>query len=188
MRSVDDHDAAAVRGAPARSGISWGFSQSGDDGHLPQGPPHVERPGKDMHHQLAERGAVPGRGEHLPADVRAKVEIRIVDPHRMGKVERHTMDLLAISRHQVDALLDSLLDALGATATRDLRFALEHVHGAEVERRLRPLGVQKPSVAGSERLIERRRRRIHWLILSVRGKPDVAWAAALRSAATLFTE
>src|SRR6266852_8440919 len=141
MRSVDDHDAAAVREAPARSGISWGFSQSGDDGHLPQRPAHVERPGKDAHHQLAQRGAVTGRGEHLTADVRAYIEIRIVDPHRVRKVERYTTDLLAISRHQVDALFDRLLDTQRATATRDLRLAFEHIDGAEVKRRLRPLGI-----------------------------------------------
>src|SRR6266851_1890146 len=140
MRSVDDHDAAA--------------SQTGDDGHLPQRPAHVERPGKVVHDQLAQRGAVAGRREHLTADVRAQVEVRIVDPHRMRKVERHTMDLLAVSRYQVDALLDRLLDPLSAAAARDLRFALEHVHSAEVEGRLRPLGIQKPRITSGERLVK----------------------------------
>ena len=54
----------------------------------------------------------------------------------------------------MDALFDRLLDTLSAAATRDLRFALEHVHGAEVERRLRPLGVQKPRITGGKRLVK----------------------------------
>src|SRR6266851_1810538 len=87
MRSIDDHDAAA--------------SQSGDDGHLPQRPAHVERPG-------------------------------------------------------MDALFDRLFDTQSATTTRDLRFTLEHVNGAEIERRLRPLGIQKPRITGRKRLVKGR--------------------------------
>jgi hypothetical protein len=41
----------------------------------------------------------------------------------------------------MDALLDRLLDAQRAAAAWDLRLAFEDVDGAEVERRLRPLGI-----------------------------------------------
>jgi hypothetical protein len=41
----------------------------------------------------------------------------------------------------VDALFDRLLDTKRATATRDLRLAFEDIDRAEVERRLRPLGI-----------------------------------------------
>src|SRR5712691_6985484 len=95
------------------------------------------------------------------------------------------MDLLAVSRHQVDALFDRLFDTQSATTTRDLRFALEHVNRAEIERRLRPLGIQKPGVAGSERLVKGLGARVHPLILFACSKPGVAGAAELRSAATL---
>jgi len=127
VRAVDDHDSAAPK--------------SRDDGHLPQRPPHVEWPREDAHDKLAQRGTVARRGEHLAADVRAQVEIRIVDPHRVREVERHAVDLLAVSRHQVEAFFDRLLYTKRATAARDLRLAFEHVDGAEVERRLRPLGI-----------------------------------------------
>src|SRR5260370_6156423 len=62
------------------------------------------------------------------------------------------MNLLAVSRHQVDALFDRLFYTQSATTTRDLRFALEHVNGAEIERCLRPLGIQKPRITGRNRL------------------------------------
>jgi hypothetical protein len=65
----------------------------------------------------------------------------IVDPHRVREVHRHAVDALAVPRDQVDALLDGLLDPEGAAPARNLGFALEHVDGAQVKRRLRPLGV-----------------------------------------------
>src|SRR5260370_42576079 len=66
------------------------------------------------------------------------------------------MNLLAVSRHQVDALFDRLFYSKSATTTRDLRFALEHVNGAEIERCLRPLGIQKPRITGRKRLVKGR--------------------------------
>ena len=85
--------------------------QSRDDGHLPQRPAHVERTREDPHHQLAEHGAVARGRQHFAAHVRTEVEMRIVDPHRVRKVQRRPLDALAISRDQVDALLDRFLDA-----------------------------------------------------------------------------
>src|SRR2546430_36912 len=83
----------------------------------------IERPGEDPHHELAQRGAVARRGQDLSSHVRAKVEMGVVDPDRMNKVQRHAMDALPVPRHQVDALLDSLLDAKGAPPAWHLGFA-----------------------------------------------------------------
>jgi hypothetical protein len=48
----------------------------------------------------------------------------------------------------VDSLADRLLDTQGAPTARKLRLALEDVNGAKVEGGLRPLGVEKPGIAG----------------------------------------
>ena len=80
--------------------------------------------------------------------------MRIVDPNRVRQVERDAVDALAVARHEVDALADGLLDAGGAAAARDSGAALEHVDGAEVERRFSPLRVQEPRVPCAERFEE----------------------------------
>jgi hypothetical protein len=50
----------------------------------------------------------------------AKVEVRIVDPNRVGEVERNPMDALAVSRNEVDSLPHRLLDPQGAAPARKL--------------------------------------------------------------------
>jgi len=92
------------------------------------------------------------------------------------------MDPLAISGDEVNSLSDRLLDPEGAAPARELRLALEHVDGAQVERGLRPFGIQEPGVAGRQRLVERLVARFHAVILMAAVNADVARAAELRSA------
>jgi hypothetical protein len=95
--AVDDDDAPA--------------SKPGDQGHLPQRPPHIERSGQDAHHQLTKSRAVTGWGQDLAAYVRAEVEVGVVHPNGMSQVERDFVDALPVAGDEVDALLDCLLDA-----------------------------------------------------------------------------
>src|SRR5205807_2871010 len=106
--------------------------------------------------------------------------------HGVGEVQRYAMDALPVPRHQVDPFFDRLLDAERAAPAGDLRLALEHVDGAEVEGRLGTLGIQKPCVTGGKRLVERLGR-FHAVILFANLKASVAAAAELSSAATLST-
>src|ERR1700693_3208983 len=95
----------------------------------------------------------------------AQVEVRIVDPNRVGDVQWHPADALAVAGHQVDALLDGLLDPEGAAPARHARAAFEHVDSAEVEWRRRPLGVETPRVPSRQRLVEGLTVRGHAVIL-----------------------
>jgi hypothetical protein len=81
--------------------------------------------------------------------------MRVVDPHGMREVERHAMDALPISRDEVDPFFDRLLDANRAATAGELGLALKDVDGAEVQRRLRPLGIEKPRIACGERFVKR---------------------------------
>src|SRR5260370_39790518 len=81
--------------------------------------------------------------------------MRVVDPDRVGEVERNPVDALAVSRDEVDSLPHCLLDPEGAAPARQLRLTLEDIDGAQVERCLRPFGIQKPSITGRQRLVER---------------------------------
>ena len=80
--------------------------------------------------------------------------MRVIDPDGVREVERHAVDALPISRDEVDAFFDRLLDADRAATAGELRLALEDVDGAEVQRRLRPLGIQEPSGACGERFVK----------------------------------
>jgi hypothetical protein len=64
------------------------------------------------------------------------------------------MDALPVPWHEVDPLLDRLLDPKRAPPAGHLRFALEDVDGAQVERRVRALGIEKPGVARGQRFVE----------------------------------
>jgi len=66
--------------------------------------------------------------------VLTEVEMRVVDPDRMREVERDAVDALAVSRDEVDTLLDRLLDANRAATAGELGLALKDVDGAQVER------------------------------------------------------
>ncbi len=76
----------------------------------------------------------------------------IVHPDRVREVPRHSLDALAVARHQVDSLLDGLFNAKGAAPSGDPRAAFEHVHRSNVERCLRALGVQEPRIPSREGL------------------------------------
>ena len=94
--------------------------QSGDDGHLPQRPPHVQRSRQDSHHQLSQCGAVSRGRQHLAAHVSTEVKVRVVHPHRVRDVQRHPLDALAVSRHEVDPFFNRLLDPERAASARHL--------------------------------------------------------------------
>ena len=57
--------------------------------------------------------------QHLTADVRTQVEVRVVDPDRVSQVERDAMDTLAIAGHEVDALADSIFNPERSAAALD---------------------------------------------------------------------
>ena len=65
----------------------------------------------------------------------------VVDPNRVDQVQWHAMDALPVPRHQVDPLLDRLLDAERTAPAGHLRLVLEDVDGAQVEGRVRTLGI-----------------------------------------------
>src|SRR5207302_7315744 len=113
MGAVDDHDPAVAK--------------AGDDRHLPQRAPHIQRASEDAHHQASQLCALTRRGQHLTTDVLAEIEVGVVDPDRVREVERDAMDALAVARHEVDALADRLFDAGGAAAAWYSRAAFEHV-------------------------------------------------------------
>jgi len=75
-------------------------------------------PRDDPHDQAPEGYAVARRRKDLPANVRAEVEVRVIDPDRVCEVPRHAVDSLAVAGDQVDPLLDRLLDPERATAAR----------------------------------------------------------------------
>jgi hypothetical protein len=140
-------------------------AEAGHYGHLPQRPAHVERPRQDSHHQLAERGAIARWWKHLSTHMRAEVEMGIVDPDRVRDVHRRPVDALAVAGNQVDALPDGFFDPEGAAPTGYTRTALKHVHGAQVERSRRPLGIEKPGVPCGQGLVERGAVYLHEVIL-----------------------
>ena len=171
MGAIDDHDATSL--------------QARDDGDLPEWPSHVEWPRENPHYELAKRCSVARRGEDFPSQVSAEVEIGIVDPNRVGQVQRHAVDTLAVTRDQMYSLLDRLLDTYRATAAGNLRFTFEHVDSAEVERGLWPLRVQEPRVTPGKRLVEGLY--VHFIdCIQDLWNSQMAWAAGLRRAAILF--
>src|SRR5712692_9487764 len=95
--------------------------------------------------------------------------MRIIDPDRVGEVERHPVNALAVSRDEVDSLSHRLLDPQGAAPARQLRLALEDIDGAQVERGLWPFGIQEPRVACRQRLVEGLGARRHAVILTADG-------------------
>src|ERR1700730_8033238 len=85
---------------------------------------------------------------------RSRSKSGVVDPARGAQWEANRMDLFPVAGHKVEPLRDRVANAERATAARDARAALEDVDRADVERGLRPLGVEEPRVRWAQRLVE----------------------------------
>jgi hypothetical protein len=83
-----------------------------DEPGLPQGPLSVERLGHDPSHETAERRIVTRRGQCRVPQVVAKIEMRVVHPHRPPQLERYRADMLAVSRDQVQFRRDQRCDVV----------------------------------------------------------------------------
>jgi len=152
---VDDRDAAST--------------QPLDYCHLPQRLVEVQRSREHARRVVAQRGVVTGAGKRRAAQVIREVEIRIVDPDRIADVRRHPHELLAVARHDVEALLDGASQAQRRASALYAGRAFEDVRRADVKRCLVPLGVQEPRVDTAERLEEcLRDRPLRWILSQLR--------------------
>ena len=110
--------------------------------YLPQRLGAVEPLGEQPSGEPLERGVVGRSRKRRVADVVARVEVRIVGPHRPALPEGDVREPLAVARHEVQAaehMVDQLL--------RRGRLALEHHHRRHVHVRGRVvLEVQKRRV------------------------------------------
>ncbi len=94
---------------------------------LPQRLGAVQALGEQPSGELLERGVVGRARQRGVADVVARVEVRVVGPHRPALPERHVGEALAVARHQVQAAEDVIDELL-----RRRRLALEHHHRRHV--------------------------------------------------------
>ena len=87
----------------------------------------------------------PGVGQRGVAHVVARVEVRVVDPHRAPLAERHVRELLAVARHEMQARLDRVDELLVAG-----RLSLEDQHRRHVHVRAAALEVQEAGIEGGQ--------------------------------------
>ena len=85
--------------------------QALDEVDLPQRAVAVQRPRGDPGHQLAQLVVVARTGQGGAAYVVADLEVRVVDPHRVGEAARHGLEPLAVARHERDPVGDELDEA-----------------------------------------------------------------------------
>jgi hypothetical protein len=83
-----------------------------------------------------------------------QVEVEVVDPDRFAEIAGQPHHLLAVSRNEVETLLDGPRQPQRAPTARDTRGAFENVSGRDMQRRLVPFGVQEPRVEPGQWFIE----------------------------------
>ena len=124
----------------ARRAVDGGVVDLGDDAdavllealdhpQLPQRAGAVERGAGDLAGHLAQLAAAAGAGAADAADVEVEVEVGVLDPDRVGQVERHLHQPAAERRHQVEPAADELLDVLERVAAGHRRRVEHHRHG-----------------------------------------------------------
>ena len=107
-----------------------------DEVDLPQRTVPVERARDDPGHQLAQLVEAARARQRRAAYVEGEVEVRVVDPHRVGQAARNEPDLLAVPRDERDPVPDQLDQPLvGETGVS----RLEDLDGRVVHRRGRRL-------------------------------------------------
>ena len=122
---------------------------------LPQRLGAVEPLGEEPPGEPLERLLIGRPGQGRVAYVVARVEMRIIGPHRPALIEGNVGQPLAVARHQVQAaehVVDQLL--------RSRRFALEHHHRGHVHVRGRVVlqvqegGVQRGQAVGVGHMVD----------------------------------
>ena len=77
-----------------------------DEVHLPQRAVPVEQPGLDAPAELEQRRVVARTRQRRASHVVGDVEVRVVDPHRVGEIAGHGAQLLPVPRRERDPLLE----------------------------------------------------------------------------------
>jgi hypothetical protein len=85
-------------------------------------------------------------GQHHVAHVVVEVDVVVVDPDRVGEVERHQRELPGEHRRHVHALGDVRLDRLVVALAGVAGGRLEQVEAADVHRHLGAFHVQEGAV------------------------------------------
>jgi hypothetical protein len=116
-----------------------------DHVELPQRPAAVEQAGVQARTQRFHLRHRAGLGQHEVAHVVVEVDVVVVDPHRVGEVERHQRQLAREHRRQVHAAghvrLHGFIPGAGVARRR-----VEQRQAAHVHRHLGALEVQEGTV------------------------------------------
>jgi hypothetical protein len=96
--------------------------------------------------QRLELGEGARLGQHHVAHVVVEVDVVVVDPDRVGEVERHQRQLAGEHRRHVHALGDVRLDRLVVALAGVAGGRLEQVEAADVHRHLGAFHVQEGAV------------------------------------------
>ena len=123
-----------------------------DEVDLPQRLGAVQRTGDDAGDQLAQLLEAAGARQCGAAYVVAEVEVRVVDPDRVGQPAGDLLDLLPVARHERDPVTDQL-DQLVVVEARVAR--VEDLDRGVVHGRRRRLLGQEGEVPGPEPLAHR---------------------------------
>ena len=120
-----------------------------DDEELPQRPRAVEQRGMQPPDQLLQlvHGAGPGQ-RHL-ADVVVEIDVVVLDPHRIGEVERHRGELVGEERRGVHPRGDHRA-IFGGVVLAAVGGRLQQIERADMHRHLRRLDIEKAGVDGAE--------------------------------------
>ena len=142
------HPGLAVDGAVVHLAVEAdpAVGQALDDVELPERPAAVEQHRMQPRRQRLELLERARLGQHHVAHVVVEVDVVVVDPHRVGEVERHQRELAGEHRRQVHALGDVRLHRLVVALAGVARGRLEQVEAADVHRHLGAFHVQEGAV------------------------------------------
>ena len=118
-----------------------------DQIHLPERTIAIERSRHEATDEIAQLGIGARAWQRGPAYVIADVEFLVVDPHRVGQPPRDRAHLLPIARHESDACLDQVPEAVVVESALGL---LEQHDPTDVHRGRRLLQVEERHVEWTE--------------------------------------
>ena len=142
------HPGLAVDGAVVHLAVEAdpAVGQALDDVELPERPAAVEQHRMQPRRQRLELLERARLGQHHVAHVVVEVDVVVVDPDRVGEVERHQRELAGEHRRHVHALGDVRLHRLVVALAGVAGGRLEQVEAADVHRHLGAFHVQEGAV------------------------------------------
>jgi hypothetical protein len=125
-----------------------------DDDHLPQRSAAVEQRGVQARDELLELVHRAGLAQRDVTDVVVEVDVVVLDPDRVGELERHRRELAREQPREMEALREHPLHRLVVVALVALR-QLEQHQAADVHRGLGGFEVQERCVHAAQVLDHR---------------------------------